>query len=76
MRNDPAPLKYLEQKLSPLLSRTMALFDSLKDRYHQCGMDNLYNSAGFCQAAYNHKNKVLCHGVARRWGRGVPMCVL
>ena len=40
MRNNPAPHKYLKQGLSPLHSRTMALFDSLKDDYHQVGMDN------------------------------------
>ena len=51
------------------------LFDSLKDDYHQCGMDNLYNSAKFCRAAYLHNKKVLCHGVTRKQGRGVPECV-
>jgi hypothetical protein len=76
MRNDPAPSKYLKQGLSPLHSRTMALFDSLKDDYHQVGMDNLYNSAAFCRAAYNHPRKVLCHGVTRKAGRGIPACVL
>ena len=75
-RNDPAPRKYLDQGLSPLLARTMALFDSLHDEYHHCGMDNLYNSAAFCRHAYNHKNKVLVHGVTRKWGRGIPDCVL
>jgi hypothetical protein len=72
MRNDPAPA----QGLSPLIARTMALFDALRDEYHQVGMDNLYNSAGFCRAAFHHKNKVLCHGVTRRRGRGIPLCVL
>ena len=76
MRNDPAPKKYLKQGLSPLHSRTMALFDSLKDDFHQVGMDNLYNSAAFCRAAFNHPRKILCHGVARKAGRGVPTCVL
>ena len=75
-RNDPAPKKYLKQGLSPFHSRTMALFDSLKDDYHKVGMDNLYNSASFCRAAHNHPKKVLCHGVARKAGWGVPKCVL
>ena len=76
MRNDPAPAHYLAQGLLPLLARTMALFDALRDAHHQVGMDNLYNSAKFCRAAFHHKNKVLCHGVTRRWGRGIPACVL
>jgi len=38
-------------------------------------MDNLYNSAAFCRAAFNHKWKVLCHGVARKGNRGIPACV-
>ena len=73
--NDPAPKKYLKQGLSPLHSRTMALFDSLEDDYHHVGMDNLYNSAAFCRAAYNHPQKVLCRGVARKSGRGIPPSV-
>ena len=76
LRNERAPMKYLKQGLSPLHSRTMALFDSLKDDFHQVGMDNLYNSAAFCRAAFNHPRKILCHGVARKAGRGVPTCVL
>ena len=57
-------------------SRVMTLFDTVVDKYHQAGMDNLYNSVAFCRAAYNHSNKVLVHGVARKGGRGVPPCVL
>jgi hypothetical protein len=54
----------------------MALFDTLKDNYHQCGMDNLYNSVAFCKAAFKHPKKVLLHGVTRKGGRGIPACVL
>ena len=75
LRNDPAPKKYLDMGLSPLHSRVMALFDSLKDDHHQCAMDNLYNSAAFCRAAVNHKRKVLCHGVTRKGNRGIPLSV-
>ena len=73
MRNDPAPAYYLAQGLSPLLARTMSLFGTLRDAHHQIGMDNLYNSAGFCRAAFHHKNKVLCHVVTRRWSRGYQL---
>ena len=75
-RNHPAPLKYLKMKLSPLHSRVMALFDSLHDRNHICGMDNLYNSATFCRAAYTHKKRVMVHGVTRKGMRGLPKCVI
>ena len=54
----------------------MALFDSLHNDYHQVGMDNLHNSGGFCRAAYNYPKKVLCHGVTRKSGRGLPPCVI
>ena len=66
MRNDPAPKKYLKQGMSPLHSRVMALFDAVKDSYHNCTMDNLYNSDAFCRAAYNHTRKILCQGVTRK----------
>ena len=76
MRNDPAPKKYMKQGLSPLNSRVMALFDAVKDSYHHCTMDNLYNSAAFCRAAFNHTRKILCQGVTRKGMRGIPPCVL
>ena len=76
MRNDPAPQKYMKQGLSPLHSRVMSLFDSLKDNYHHCAMDNLYNSAAFCKAGYNHDRRVLCHGVTRKGKRGLPDSVV
>ena len=76
MRNDPAPKKYLKLGLSPLHSRVMALFDTVKDKFHHCAMDNLYNSAAFCRAAYNHKFKILCHGVTRKGKRGLPKSVI
>jgi hypothetical protein len=75
-RNDPAPKQYLKLGLSPLHARVMWLFDSLHDLHHQIGMDNLYNSAAFCRAAYLHSMKVLCHGVVRKGGRGAPKCII
>jgi hypothetical protein len=54
----------------------MWLFDSLLDDHHQIGMDNLYNSAAFCRAAFLHLRKVLCHGVVRKGGRGAPNCII
>ena len=74
-QNSPAP-KNLEMGLSPLLARTMFLFDALRDKHHCCGMDNLYNSAAFCQYAYNHQNCVLVHGVTIKLGCYIPDCVL
>ena len=54
----------------------MSLFDSLTDRYHECGVDNLYMSAKFCRDAFMHPQKVKLHGVARRGGRGLPPSVI
>ena len=75
MQNAPAPKKYLKQGLSLLHSWTMALFYYLKDDNHQVGMYNLYNSAAFSRTAYHHDHKVLCHGLARKSGKGIPECV-
>ena len=75
MRNDPAPKKYLKQGLSPLHSRVMALFNAVKDSYHHCTMDNLYNSAAFCRAAFNHTRDILCQGLIRKGMRGIPPSV-
>jgi Transposase IS4 len=75
-RNQPAPKKYLDQDLSPLHSRVMYMFDSLKESYHRCGMDNLYISAKFIASAFKHERKVLVAGVCRKGGRGFPQAVL
>jgi hypothetical protein len=76
MRNMPAHKKYLDKGLSPLHARCLFLPDQLKDEHHVCGVDNLYTSARFSCEAFTGKNKVLCHGVARKSGRGVPKCVI
>ena len=39
-------------------------------------MENLYNYADFCRAAYHHDRKVLCHIVACKAGRGIPKCIV
>jgi hypothetical protein len=39
-------------------------------------MDNLFGSVKFFREAYKGKNKVLCHGVMRKSGRGLPNCVI
>ena len=75
MRNDRAPEKYLKKGLSPLHTRSMKLLASVKESYHKCSRDNLYNSAAFCKAAYNHPRKILCHGVTRLGMRGIPPSV-
>jgi hypothetical protein len=36
----------------------------------------LYNSAAFYCAAFLHLRKVLCHGILRKGGRGVPKCII
>lgn len=77
MRNDPSPLWCTSKGLSLLLTRTMALLNALRDKNHHVGMDkNFYNSAAFYRQAYNHKNQLLCHGVTRKYRRGIPKCVL
>ena len=40
-RNDPENIEYTKKELSPFHSCVMALFDSIEDDHHVCGMDNL-----------------------------------
>jgi hypothetical protein len=74
-RNDPAPEKYLRMGLSPLHARVVWLFDCVKDNWHTCGLDNLYNSAKFCRFAYV-ENRVLINGVTRTGMRGLPQSII
>ena len=66
--NEPAPKKYLEKGFSPLhtRTRTILLFDTVKDAYHICVMDNLYNSAIFRKKAFKNKKKILVQGVTQK----------
>lgn len=75
-RNEPPPRQYKKEGFSPLHSRVLALFDNLHDEYHRCGMDNLYMSARFARAAFNHPKKVMVSGVTRKGMRGLPKCVI
>jgi len=70
MRNMSAPKKYLYKGLSPLHAWCLFLLVQLKDEHHVCGVDNLYTSGRFFCEAFTGENKVLCHGVARKSGRG------
>ena len=45
MYNDPLPKIYLAKIMLPLHARTMAYFDTVGGKCHQCAMDNIYNSA-------------------------------
>lgn len=71
-RNQPAEKKWLDQGLSPLHSRCMSLFDCFIDEHHQVRFDNLYMSAKFALAAFQHPNKVMVEGVTRSSQRGLP----
>ena len=37
----------LAKKMLPLHSRVMAFFDIMKEKHHQCTMNNLYHSDNF-----------------------------
>jgi hypothetical protein len=49
--NVPAPKKHIDRKCSALHACMLFLFDTLKDKYHDVGMDNLYLSLKLCREA-------------------------
>ena len=75
-RNEPALEEYVKSGLSPLHSRVMSLFDTVKDEHRICKMDHLYNSATFCKIAFNHPKKVMMYGVTQKVMHGIPACVI
>jgi Transposase IS4 len=75
-RNEPPPVQYTSKGFAPLHARCLWLLDSLKEKFHRCWMDNLYLSANFAKACYNHPKSVLIAGVTRKNGRGLPAHVL
>ena len=76
MWNGPAPKEYLKSHTSLLHAWVLKLFDVLEESHHKIGMDNLNNSVSFAKKSFNHKNKVLVHGVARKGGCRIPKCVM
>ena len=61
--------------MSPLDPRVMYLFDTIEENHYQYTMDNIYNSATFFKAVYNHEKKLPTHGVTRKIMRGIPPCI-
>ena len=56
--------------------RLLHMFSNLRESYHTCTMDNLFNSVKLARAAYSLPKPVLVHGVLRKSGRGCPPCVI
>ena len=74
-RNHPDPSKYLKQGISPLHEKVMNIFDSTKDKFHICGMDNLCNLALLCKRSFIHKMKFMIYGVTRTGMREIPYAI-
>ena len=75
-RNVPPPPEYVKAGQSTLHARVLWLFDHLEDKFHRVWMDNLYLSASFARACFNHPKKVMIAGVTRKGGRGLPVSIL
>ena len=68
--------KYIQKGLFPLHSCVSALFNMLRDREHHCVLDNLYMSAKFAKAAFNHPKQVWLCSIIRKAMHGIPKCVI
>jgi hypothetical protein len=53
----------------------MSLFDCVNFSKHHFGMDNLYMSAKFAKAAFNHPCSKFIAGVTRKGMRRLPLCI-
>jgi hypothetical protein len=52
------------------------MFGNLRESYHCCTMDNLFNSVKLAHATYSLPKPVLVHGVLRKSGRGCLPCIM
>ena len=75
MQSDLALKRYLKKGLSSLYSRVISLFDTVKNYYYQCAMDNMHNSVAFCKATCNYDKKALTHSVTQLSSRGISPCI-
>ena len=74
--NQPILKELLKNNTLPLNVQVLRFFQNIHNKYHCYRMGNLYTSAKFIQVVFVHSKKVMCHGVCRKSGRGVPLCVL
>ena len=62
--------------MSPLHSIVLELIDFVQDKYHVCGMDNLYNSVTFCKCFKKHSRKIKTQVTLKKGGVGIPRAVV
>ena len=53
----------------------MNLFDTMEDKHHKWVIYNIYNSAKFCGAEYNHDKKVPTHGITGKVTRSISQWI-
>ncbi len=74
--NEPSSPKLLAQGYCPMHCRLLHMFSNLREHYHCCTMDNLFNSVKLARAAYSLPKPVFVHGILRKSGRGCPPFVI
>jgi hypothetical protein len=74
--NEPSSPEFLAQGFCPMHCRLLHMFSNLREHYHCCTMDNLFNSVKLARGAYSLPKPVLVQGVLRKSGRGCPPSVL
>jgi hypothetical protein len=74
--NKPSNPELLAQGFCPMHCHLLLMFGNLRESYHCCTMDNLFNSVKLACAAYLLPKPVLVQGVLRKSSRGCPPCVM
>ncbi len=67
-QNEPINQELLAQGYCPMYCCLLHMFWNLRESFHCCTMDNLYNSVKLSHAAFCLKKPVLVHGVLRKSG--------
>ena len=75
-RNEPVDPALVAQGFFPMHCWLLHMFGNLREHYHSCTMDNLFNSVKLSCAAYLLPKPVLIHSVLRKSSRGCPSCVV
>ena len=75
-RNEPVDPALVAQGFCPMHCRLIHMFGNLREHYHCCTMEDLFNFVKLSCAAYSLPKPVLVHGFLRMSGRGCPLCVV
>ena len=72
LSNESVTKEYMLMLRLPLHARVFSLFLTLRNKFHEFYLDNLYMSLNFLHLSCNHQNCVMVQSVCKNVGWVIP----